>query len=264
VDAPDSGHKAAAALIARVDFRGIFAEFQAEGRVDVNLQALGVFRDLLRGCETPLAGVERFARAFDPTRGKPPAECIKVTSIFKEKGREYDHVILPQVVEGQLPCHLLNENQATDTLHPERWPARSSLIESERRLFYVAVTRARKAAYVFTSGVGNQKVSRFIHEAFVPETVAAVSALHGIMRSGTATPADRQALRNAACRGEMKAGVLCVLRDAMQAAPACQQAVQSILPDVLSVASTPFRYPEAYPDQRAPRPTQRRDVGLPF
>jgi hypothetical protein len=45
---------------------------------------------------------------------------------------------------------------------------------------------------------------------------------------------------------------------------ACRQAVESILPDVVSVAAVPFRYPEAYPDEMAPRPTQRRDVGLPF
>ena len=260
----DSGYNAAARLLERIDFRGIFTEFQAEGRVEVNLQALGVFRDLLKRCEVSLFGVERCARTFDTRRGKEDGECIKITSIFKEKGREYDHVILPQVVEGQLPSHDRNDNQATDRLYPERWPARSSLIESERRLFYVAVTRARKAAYIFTSRIGNQKVSRFIHETFVPETMAAVNAVHGIMRSGSATVSDRQALRDAARHGEMKAGILCMLRDAMRAVPACEQAVRSILPEVLSTTAVPFRYPEAYPDQSAPRPIPRRGVGLPF
>src|SRR5262249_6213484 len=93
-DTPDSGHKAAATLIERIDCRGVFTEFQAEGRVEVNLQALGVFRDLLGRCGIPLAGVEAFAKGFDPTRGRPRQECIKVSSIFKEKGREYDHVLL--------------------------------------------------------------------------------------------------------------------------------------------------------------------------
>ena len=261
---PDSGHRAAARLLERIDFRAIFTEFQAEGRVEVNLQALGVFRDLLKRCKVPLSGVEQFARSFDTKLGREEGECIKITSIFKEKGREYDHVILPQLVEGQLPCHVTNDNQATDKLYPERWPPRSSLIESERRLFYVALTRARKAAYLFTSRIGNQKVSRFIHEAFIPETMAAVNAVHGIMRSGSASAADRQALLNAVGHGEMKLGVLSMLSDALQTAPACMQVVYSLLPEVVSVALVPFRYPEAYPDPSALRPVQRRGVGLPF
>src|SRR5262249_28306791 len=158
-----------------------------------------------------------------------------------------------------LPSHILNENQATDTLYPERWPARSSLIESERRLFYVALTRAKRAVYIFSSRVGNQQVSRFIHEAFVPETMAVVNTIHGVMKNGIGTLADRHALTSAARHGELKAGILCILRDAMQAAPACQLAVQLLLPQVLSVLSVPFRYPEAYPDQITSPPRQRRD-----
>ena len=258
-----SGYQAASALIDRIDFRSIFTEFQAEGRVEVNMQALCVFRDLLQRCDVALADVERFARTFDTTLGKPEEACIKITSIFKEKGREYEYVILPQVVEGQMPSHILNDNQATDRQFPERWPVRSSLIESERRLFYVAVTRAKKTTYIFTSKNG-QRVSRFVHEAFVPETVAAVNAVHLVIKKGTATASERQALLNAARHGELRTGVLCILRDAMQAAPGCQPAVQSLLPEVLSVTPIPFRYPEAYPDEGGPQPPQRRDVGLPF
>ena len=125
-------------------------------------------------------------------------------------------------------------------------------------------SRARKAAYLFTSRIGNQKVSRFIHEAFIPATMAAVNAVHGIMRNGSATAAERQALRNAVGHGEMKVGVLWMLSDALQTAPACQQAVHSLLPEVVSVALVPFRCPEAYPDWSAPSPVQRRGVGLPF
>jgi DNA helicase II / ATP-dependent DNA helicase PcrA len=216
---PRSGHQAASSLIERIDFKAIFSEFQAGGRVDVNMGSLVVFSELLKNSATPLEDVDKFAATFDPTLKKPRDECIKVTTIFKEKGREYDHVILPQVVEGQLPSSVANENQATDKLYPERWPVRSSLIESERRLFYVALTRARKGVYVFTSKQGNQKVSRFIHEAFVPQTAAAVNAAQAVMKNGTALLAQKDSLRRAAQHAELKAGVLNILRDVMHAAP---------------------------------------------
>jgi DNA helicase-2/ATP-dependent DNA helicase PcrA len=261
---PKSGHQAASSLIDRIDFKSIFSEFQAGGRVEVNMGALAAFADLLKNTGTPLEGVEKFADTFDPTLKKSKDDCIKVTTIFKEKGREYDYVILPQVVEGQLPSSVANENQATDKLYPERWPARSSLIESERRLFYVALTRARKGVYVFSSRCGNQKVSRFIHEAFVPETAAAVDAAHAVLRTGMALLAQRGALRKAGRHDELKAGVLDILRDVMQAAPGCQPVVEMLLGEVLAVPPEAFKYPEAYPDAPPAQAARRRDVGLPF
>lgn len=259
--APESGSRAAATLRERIDFRDIFAEFQSEARVEVNLEVLNVFTTLLFHCHVPLAEVSTFARTFDSTRGRPREECIKITSIFKEKGREYDHVILPQVVEGQMPNHMENENQATDKLYPERWPVRSSLIESERRLFYVAVTRARKRAYIFSSRKANQQVSRFIHEALIPETMAAVEAVHGVMQRGRASRAECQALCQAARHGELKNGLLNILRDALPNRP---KVVEALLSQVVSVKPISFRYPEAYPDQTSPRPDRRGEGGLPF
>jgi hypothetical protein len=138
------------------------------------------------------------------------------------------------------------------------------LVESERRLFSVALTRARKGVYVFATKNAKQKVSRFIHEAFIPETVAAVDSVAGIMERGTATEADRRALTDAARQFELRGGLVYILRDAMQAAPGCRQAVQSLLPGLLSVPLTPFCYPEAYPDTTEAQPTRRGGVGLPF
>ena len=146
----------------------------------------------------------------------------------------------------------------------ERWPARSSLIERERRLFSVALTRARKGVYVFATKNAKQKVSRFIYEAFITETVAAVDSVAGIMKRSTATEADHRVLTDAARYAEVRAGLLYILRDAMQAAPACRPVVQSLLTGLLSVTLTPYCYPEAYPDDTEAQPTRRRDVRLPF
>jgi hypothetical protein len=231
-NSPESGCRAGYKLLELIDFKAIFTEFQADGRVDVNVQTLQEFCKLLQNCNVPLDGVEAFVQSFDSTRHKPLNECIKGTSIFKEKGREYNHVILPQVVEGQLPSYIANENLATDKQYPERWPARSSLIESERRLFYVAVTRAREGVYIYTSRNGNQRISRFIHESFIPQTVGAVDTVQGVMKRGTVTYEERQALLNAARHAELKAGLFNILRDAIQAVSSCWEAIQSLLPEI--------------------------------
>lgn len=57
---------------------------------------------------------------------------VTVTTIHSAKGLEFDHVILIDAIDGIFP--------------PERWSDKTHTVESEEeiRLFYVAVTRARK------------------------------------------------------------------------------------------------------------------------
>jgi DNA helicase-2/ATP-dependent DNA helicase PcrA len=59
---------------------------------------------------------------------------IVTSTIHGAKGDEWDHVIVLGVTEGSLPLHYANS---------------SNKIAEERRLFYVAVTRARKRVYLF-------------------------------------------------------------------------------------------------------------------
>ena len=69
------------------------------------------------------------------------------------KGLEYSTVILPDVNEGLIP-----QKKAKDDKD----------IEEERRIFYVAMTRARDKLFIFyqkKSAGGNIKPSRFIREA---------------------------------------------------------------------------------------------------
>lgn len=68
------------------------------------------------------------------------------------KGLEFDHVILPDLNEGVIPSRKM--------LHEEG-------IEEERRLLYVAMTRAKKSLYLCAihgeDGHG-KVVSRFVEE----------------------------------------------------------------------------------------------------
>ena len=66
-----------------------------------------------------------------------------LSTIHGSKGLEYDHVVLIDVLDGFFPS--FREDQLTH-LKPEE----QELLEEERRLFYVAVTRARKELEILT------------------------------------------------------------------------------------------------------------------
>lgn len=79
-------------------------------------------------------------------------DAVRVTTMHKSKGLEYEVVFLPDINEGLVPYRLAK-------LQPE--------IEEERRLFYVAVTRAKKWLFILhTRSRYNkpQAPSRFIRE----------------------------------------------------------------------------------------------------
>ena len=78
-----------------------------------------------------------------------------LSTIHSAKGLEYDNVYLLDVMDGVLP----KEGEEAD-------------MEEERRLFYVAMTRAREALYIFS-----QPKSSFAQEVFPKEASRAVRPL---------------------------------------------------------------------------------------
>lgn len=264
-DSPNSAGLALGKLVELVDFKSNFNEFQTKEKSEGSIESIKSFIKYLLDCNITLSGINEFIKNFDTMRGEDLKDnCIKIATIHKEKGREYDYVILPEVVEGALPNTSGDDvNQATDSHYPERWPAKSSLIERERRLFYVAITRAKKAAFIFSSNVGN-KISRFIHESFVNETSSAIDAINRIKKSNSVNPADLSALRLAAGHGTMKDGLVSILHDSALANPAIKETLASAVTEVSITPKTPFRYPEAYPDQVQTNSVKKADFGLPF
>ncbi len=61
---------------------------------------------------------------------KQTADSVMITSMHRSKGLEWDHVIIPSLHKGKFPTE--NEDKEVD-------------LEAERRLLYVAITRARKS-----------------------------------------------------------------------------------------------------------------------
>jgi DNA helicase II / ATP-dependent DNA helicase PcrA len=85
-----------------------------------------------------------------------PREGVRVMTIHASKGLEFDHVFVAGLEETILPFTLYNE-------HPD--------IEEERRLLYVAMTRARRGLWLscsasrnFRSRVLKNSPSRFLSE----------------------------------------------------------------------------------------------------
>lgn len=79
---------------------------------------------------------------------------INIMSFHASKGLEYDTVIIPELVEGIVP-HKKSEN-----------------IEEERRLMYVAITRAKHNLYLLsynTNGKKKYNCSRFIDELMLQD-----------------------------------------------------------------------------------------------
>ena len=75
------------------------------------------------------------------------SERVLITSIHKAKGLEWKTVIMPGLIDGKFPYQLKEDD--------------TSNMESERRLFYVGMTRAIDNLYLITSQ--NQQLNQFLN-----------------------------------------------------------------------------------------------------
>lgn len=81
-------------------------------------------------------------------------DAVTLTTIHRSKGLEWPVVFLPNIAEGHLPCN-----------SPGGRGSEQSSIESERRLMYVAITRAQKQLFITVpTHQCSAQASRFIGE----------------------------------------------------------------------------------------------------
>ena len=89
----------------------------------------------------PEEGIEAFltngALASDQDDLIKDAEAVKLMTVHAAKGLEFDHVFITGMEQELFPMKHVDENEIDDTEE-----------EEERRLFYVALTRARKKVYL--------------------------------------------------------------------------------------------------------------------
>lgn len=113
-------------------------------------------------------------------KGDMHKDAVTVTTMHSAKGLEFDQVFILNATEG---------------ITPHKKSLNESDLEEERRIFYVAVTRARYGLYIYTPSViyGKKAVaSRFVHEMIIDKDVlkAGNKIVHKSYGVGTITFVD--------------------------------------------------------------------------
>ncbi len=127
------------------------------------LRAYEVLEDFARAARCPLGELEARLAEVDTTQGRAREDCVRVTTIHRVKGLEWDYVFIPECDEGWMPLPGDEESGCFARRDASATLERSPAVESERRLFYVAITRARTACFV--SCGDEESRSRFLRDA---------------------------------------------------------------------------------------------------
>ncbi|MET0865059.1 MAG: ATP-dependent DNA helicase [Nakamurella sp.] len=163
--------------LAATSLRGGRAGQRADATLDAVLGLFTMAADLVE--QMPLAGVGAFLDLVDgqripvdPTAGTTrSADAVAVLSAHAAKGLEWDVVCLAGVAEGWWPVlrtkpSLLGTDEALDAaagIPPTADDGRTA-IQEERRLFYVAATRAKSRLIATCVADQDTIPSRFLHE----------------------------------------------------------------------------------------------------
>ncbi|KAA0206568.1 PD-(D/E)XK nuclease family protein [Candidatus Uhrbacteria bacterium] len=96
---------------------------------------------------------------FDPDAGP---ELVKIMTVHASKGLEFKYVFVGSLVDARFPSRARSEPiPLPDGLVNERLPEGDAHLEEERRLFYVALTRAKDRLYLAgASHYGGQRAKK--------------------------------------------------------------------------------------------------------
>ena len=109
-------------------------------------------------------------------------EVIPVMTVHAAKGLEFTYVFIVNLVERRFPTTERREPiELPDSLIKEVLPVGNVHLEEERRLFYVAMTRAKRGLFFASAedygGARKKKISPFLPELGLPLAEAATSSV---------------------------------------------------------------------------------------
>lgn len=90
---------------------------------------------------------------------------VNLTTIHRAKGLEWPTVVIPGLTDAMMPYHHKDD------------PVTPALLETERRLLYVAMTRARSSLHLFIPEAEQDMQSRFLTEMRIDESLWLASML---------------------------------------------------------------------------------------
>jgi len=149
-------------LIESLDYLSHFDNYYGKGETSYDRkQTVLSFVSYAKELNLPTIQFIDFIKKLDTTRGAPPDQQIMMTTVFRTKGLEFDYIFIPNCNEGYMPCLYETGNHIFDTSGQVQEPEPSQAIENERRLFYVALTRAKEAVYIGTYSTSSNTNSQF-------------------------------------------------------------------------------------------------------
>jgi DNA helicase-2/ATP-dependent DNA helicase PcrA len=136
------------------DYDEIYGDWQLSARINGVLKFLG-----------SQAADEYKYHSFKPNN--PEADAVQIMTVHKAKGLEFHTVFLPELMKREFPVSNMGGKQYWHVLggvfeaNKDKY---QSDLEDERKLFYVAVTRAKQNLYM-TYELSAQPVSCFVSES---------------------------------------------------------------------------------------------------
>ena len=138
------------------DYDEIYGDWQLSARITGVLKFLGT-----------QAADEYKYHSFKPK--DPNADAIQIMTVHKSKGLEFNTVFLPELTKREFPVSNMGGKKyyhVLGGLFEENKDKYQSDLEDERKLFYVAVTRAKQNLYM-TYELSAQPISCFVKESAV-------------------------------------------------------------------------------------------------
>jgi DNA helicase II / ATP-dependent DNA helicase PcrA len=194
IDSKAKVHEVVDWLIKRTAYLEQFDDFYGKGKPSLDRKEFVTnYRDGLAATPMDVESFLKEGEGVDTTSGAEKKDQIVMTTIHRTKGLEFDYVLVPNCDEGFMPTYASESDvfqMAFDRSGKAKQIKTSEMMDNERRLFYVAITRARKGVIISArpmqskvKGHEGAGPSRFLREMQIEPTRKIMDALTNFAQS---------------------------------------------------------------------------------